>query len=476
MKIKSFLIIAIVLICFSNISCTEKENKKPSDKGDFVYIEGGKFKLKGEFFFPLGLNYVVMLRGEGDSLFPAPTHDYHMFLKDNHVERDSILKILRSDFCMIKDMGFNSLRIVGIGEQLQHLPDSLTDSYINALETMVKIASDYKLYIVLLLPLRPEKESIWEKYVPVLEKFKDNPYLFAYDFFNEPVYFDIKYERTKSEVIGITNKWRTLMKKHAPNQLCTIGLTGSREINKWDPNLLNVDFLSFHPYEHAQNKVMRELYWYSQKVHKPWIIGETSLSADNDSVSYKTQKDFAEKILQLSINSGAAGFTWWQYKDVDWKSYFPNYMGVLYDGGRTQTSDPDLQVYGSQKDVVEVFKNFKYKKTGGPVKPDNYYNSFNFKDYKVIGRLIDAKTELPLENAMITGWDLGWSKAYITYTKKDGTFELWGPFEFYHYAVVDTRYTKIRGDIFWKKTFKMNNGVPCVDLKTIKLMPEGESD
>ena len=75
-------------------------------------------------------------------------------------------------------------------------------------------------------------------------RFKDTECILAIDIFNEPLYFD-KPEKKKKEVFEIVNNWRSIIKMYAPNHLVTIGLEGIREVFRWDPNILNVDFISY---------------------------------------------------------------------------------------------------------------------------------------------------------------------------------------------------------------------------------------
>ncbi|MBK6776964.1 MAG: hypothetical protein IPG74_14380 [Flavobacteriales bacterium] len=61
--------------------------------------------------------------------------------------------------------------------------------------------------------------------------------------------------------------------------------------------MLLVDFISYHPYEYEPDQVRNELRWYHNTIEVPWIIGETAIPADNDSVPYAEQRAFAEEDL-----------------------------------------------------------------------------------------------------------------------------------------------------------------------------------
>lgn len=157
-----------------------------------------------------------------------------------------------------------------------------------------------------------------------------------------------------------------IFREHAPNHLSTIGLTGIREVFEWDPNILSFDFISFHPYEYEPNQVLNELYWYGKYVTVPWIIGETSFPAENDSVKYEDQNKFAIKTLDQTCNCGGIGYSWWQYKDVKWGSYHSDYMGIL-NWKNTTVNEKGNVVFGTVKPLENVFKTYLPKKIQGIV-------------------------------------------------------------------------------------------------------------
>jgi hypothetical protein len=280
-------------------------------------------------------------------------------------------------------------------------------------------------------------------------RFINNPTILAYDFFNEPLYFDKK-PRDKKEVYEITKYWESFVDKYAPNHMYTIGLTGPREVFEWDPNILNMDFVTFHPYEFQPEMSENEMLWFYRNVKKPWMIGENGFSADNDSVTYEEQLNFAKRILPHAVNCGAIGYTWWQYKDVNWGDYQSNFLGAINQSGNFITSDTNLTIIGTPKPLPEAFQSFDPnlpKKE--PQQLDNYYNYDQHKDFVVRGKLINKHTKKPIEEGAIVGWNNGFSKSYITFSKADGSFELYGNFKFYHYIFSASLMTAHREDFDW---------------------------
>ncbi len=300
----------------------------------------------------------------------------------------------------------------------------------------------------------------------LLARFKNHATVMAYDLFNEPLYFD-GIERNKTVVYRTVKGWNKIFREYAPNQLSTIGLEGIREVFEWDPNILDLDFISFHPYEYEPEQVRNEIYWYGKYVKKPWIIGETAIPADNDSVPYETQRAFAEKAIRQTIDCGAIGFSWWQYKDVPWNAYHANFMGIVNRKG--ETSVDNLIVKGTPKPVAEEIKKIDFTvKKDSCICLENYYNYSNHRDCRIKGIVLD-ENEKPVEGGVILAWNQWWTHSYHTVTKADGSFEVLGNFPFYHWMASATEYSMVRGDVLPDTANKFFDGIPTMDLGTLQI-------
>ena len=89
-----------------------------SPKG-FVSIEDKKFKLNGKDFYPVAVNYIAGLyMNDAGKMWPGPGTSYNADSLRPIFTEDSCIKILRADMELIKQMGFNTVRIVGIGEEV----------------------------------------------------------------------------------------------------------------------------------------------------------------------------------------------------------------------------------------------------------------------------------------------------------------------------------------------------------------------
>jgi hypothetical protein len=332
---------------------------------------------------------------------------------------------------------------------------------------MFKIIENAGLKTIFVLHSRPNYQI--EKHLKKIAfRFRNNTNIMAYDFFNEPLYFDEPH-RPKEEVYKITRRWHKLFKRYAPNQLTTIGLEGIREVFAWDPNIIDVDFVSFHPYEYEPEQVRNEITWYGRYIHKPWIIGETSIPADNDSVSYEEQKIFAYNTLIQAYNCGASGYSWWQFKDVNWPKFHSSYMGVLNRIGETKTNLKNYVVKGTVKPMAEEIKKFDpFAKKDSCLCLDNYYNYSNGKICRLKGYLFDDNNK-PIEGGVIMAWNQWWSNSFHTITKPDGSFELLGTFPFYHWMASATLYSMVRDDVLPDTAKLAKDNIPTMNIGKIKL-------
>lgn len=489
MKNKNILILAL---CILVIACSSRrENARETGSSlKFVSMENGHFVYEQKEFFPLTINYKSELLQINGQFCAAPYKGYYPNGEIKNMNPDSCKKQLLNDFKWIKELGYNTVRIVGIGEERIEdysdgklsvyaccnennksntylLNDETYNSYFSALDTLFKLADETGLKVILLIKLHPSFKTTEAHFERLAKKFSNTPVLMAYDLFNEPLYFDTL-EREKKDVYEIVNRWQKIKNENAPHQLSTIGMVGVREVLEWDPNILNVDFLSFHPYEYEPNQVMSEIYWYGKHVTKPWMIGETGVPADNDSVSYDVQKDFANKTLNQTYNCGGIGYSWWQFRDVSWLDFHQDYLGVVSREGSTQLADGTTE-YGKAKPMNDVIKEFNpnQQKTEC-VKPENYYNYSNSKTCKIIGKL-ESESGEPIEGGVILAWNQYWSSSFHTVTKKDGSFELLGPFPFYHWMASASLFTMVRGDCLPDTARIENTTIPTMDLGVIKL-------
>jgi hypothetical protein len=455
---------------------------------EFVTLKGNNFYINKKLYYPLILNYLTSIQiDKNGELYVRPSKAYSLNKQNHYTTKKSCLNQFRADMQMIKDMGFNAVRLVGFGETVIQdnyiyiysslganadtslvLNQKNKQKYFLAIEEALNILNGLDLHAIILLKALPESSILTQHLISTLKYFQKNSTILAWDFFNEPLYFDLK-ERDKKEVFQLVNLWKRLMHTYAPNHLFTIGLTGTREVFEWDPNLLAVDFISIHPYEFQKTEVQNEIYWYGKYCKKPWIVGETGLTADNDSVPYVDQKEFAKKTLQWAYDCGASGFSWWQYKDVSWNHFQSDFLGLLSKNGISQNSKGDT-IQGIPKPASLVFKNFNsLKQKSKVILPPSFYNYSKHTQYRITGKMVDRKSKKPIEGGIFLAWNQYYSNSYHTFTKSDGSFELFGDFQFYHWIASAPNYSKVRNDFDWGRKKSVQFKIPTINLGTINI-------
>jgi hypothetical protein len=460
-----------------------------SGSRDAAFVSMGEhgFQLHGKPFFPLAVNYIASLRVVGDSMWIGPSTNYASFDIRPAPSRSAHLTELHADMELIHEMGFNTVRIVGFADQLvdqdstryrvhneadvdtviDFHDEATYERYLDAVEGMLDAVRAAGLHAILLVQVRIGHPMTEAHFARIADRLASDTVVLAYDLFNEPLYFD-RPERPKKEVYAVLQRWRKLFDAHAPDQLYTMGLTGIRETFEFDPNMLGVDFISYHPYEYEPDQVRNELRWYHNNVKVPWMIGETAIPADNDSVPYMEQLRFAERTLLQSRACGAIGYSWWQFQDVEWNRFHPNYMGVLNREGTIRTRNGE-EVRGSPKPVVQAFQRFDpWADPGECLCLPNYLNYSEGRKCKITGRLVDRDGK-PINEGTIIAWNEHWTSSYHTTSGSDGRFELRSTFWLYHWMVSATRYSMERGESDPNGFRRGTDSIPAYELGDIQL-------
>ncbi len=409
MRFKFPFILLLLCFCACHHPNTSPEfedfvSRQTQSKG-FVYIENQHFMLDGDEWFPLMLNYKVDIRKINDSLYILPASYY---------QNDD----LNTDFQQISAMGFNTIRICL--DIIDEDEDSL--QLYRATERMLDAAEASGLKVMLLIK-RP-LEEYWLSYTEgLLKRFQDNTTLWAYDFFNEPLYFDPVEGRGKNEAYHIVKHWRQMMDDFAPHQLFTIGFAEPIEVFEWDPSILPVDFVEIHTYNPM--RVAAEMRWYSYIcTQKPWMVGETGLPVDNDSVPYWEQIQFLQTTYLLARQYGAAGYGWWEYRDCP--------QGVNFEAQFTGLFDANGQAKPAAA-LISQLTSLSFPKDDHQV-PTNYYNMLGYKNIRLTGKVVDAKSGHPLPHALVRGWTETWI-GMNTYSDSLGNFTLYSNDYILHFEV-----------------------------------------
>jgi hypothetical protein len=490
----------LFILSFSLANACKETPQKPAPlvrtrpPQGYVYLNNGKFELDGKPFFPKLLNCIFVLRTHGDSIWPAVSPEYTDSVSNRNLvkpRRESLAE-LRATLQLVRDLGYNSLRICGIGEpQLMKANDSSAlhvrcidndgwekryplnsdaqySRYFAALRLLTDAAAEAGLKTIFLTRTQPFNHRSHEHLRRVAEFAKPQPGIMAVDFFNEPLYFDSLKHTTKNEVAAEVTKWQRIFMEANPHNLTTIGLAHETEVAVWDPNLLDVDFICFHPYEYAPDMVNNELYWYSQYVKKPWMVGETGLSAEDVKVPYASQTAFTKRTFEQACNCGAIGYALWQLKDQPEGNFHQQFLGIMNNKAFTINSKGDT-VSGTPKPVNEFIRTATYAKTGN-CEPAASYNNYGADSlFTITGTVFDNRYT-GLEGGIVIVWDKTWKLTKSTHTGKGGAYALKASFEPYYICFAATRMETQRNDV--KDVLKFRSaGTNVFSINTVELEP-----
>lgn len=406
----------------------------------FVTLEGRRFMLNGQEFYPVVLNYGTEFvanqlgQNEPEEIYYSPMHQLDR-IPQQHFECSNPAQCdqqLRAHFNQIANMGFNTIRLVGAspeafrtsnGSRLYKLKvkdinpwgnafyvnlstappafsDAMSERYFHLISNILDAAGDAGLKVILLTGTDTKTWPItndpvvydWDEavlYAELLKKFawhlQDNPALLAYDLINEPAWRysnpNLTNDMSKADVCAMTSLWYDAIAEMDPNHLVTIGGAGKHDIGSWDPAVMKIDFYSPHPYleddwafvnSHdmptAVGMYMSELYWLAASTEMPWLVGETSFSANDGDTDYNDdpnficldgapvhhvmpymngsetdQAAFAAESMAATRAYRGSGFAWWCFQDGrshPYQSATPaevrnNYLGVLSYGDGT---------------------------------------------------------------------------------------------------------------------------------------------
>lgn len=436
----------------------------------FVYLEGDHFMVDDSLWFPIMLNYKIDWYVNDDTIEATPVSYYEVPQRAAAWDNRLALDKFDDHFWMISECakGVNALRVcidVMNSDSNGHYYNHGTPAYIirdsakvfSALDDVVIAAeeNDLKVMFLLATPLDEELETFT---AALLRHFAENPTVWAYDFMNEPLYFDTDRNRTKESAYQIVDHWRQMMNQYAPHQLFTIGFSEPTEVFSWDPSLMPVDFVEVHTYHPL--RIASEMWWYGHYAQKPWMVGETALPSENDSVPYEWQSIFLKETYQCALDNGAAGYGWWEFQDFPMgKNFEHQYTGIFSHEGYTAMRGAgrfddlegyeDTEIYtskvpptgvwtttmrGMPKPVAGAFAELDKMTAKAPTLPANYQNMVGYSNFCNCGKVVDKEGN-PIEGAVIRAWNEDWSIAQNTFSPKDGTFKLYSNDICYHFWI-----------------------------------------
>jgi hypothetical protein len=334
-----------------------------SGQNGYVSLNGKKFQLNGQEWYPMVMNYSISVVQSGtaddvenpaaDDFMVVPREEYHPSYDKNHPtykhpwsrhQNDGVdygLGAIQAHMQKIKNMNFNTIRLTGFTVS----PDSINEmedffgrnilntfgtykKYFEYIEKVIDAAECAGLKVILLTGRGRNGTNLggvelagWQysNYLNQLaEHFKDNTTIMAYDFYNEPLYEQLLPAKTRLQIYDLVKCWDSAIKEASSFHLTTIGSSGYQNALDWDPNLQEVDFLSFHFYEHNPGDIFKHLTWIAEEVNEPWIVGETGYRQDGSWSSPSDDnllRNFVYDAMYMTKSAGGSGFSLWNYSD-----------------------------------------------------------------------------------------------------------------------------------------------------------------
>lgn len=420
---KKYVYIILVISLVATMGCGSKADVCGVCEGvgeavqapGFVSIANGFFSIDGDAWFPKMLNYKAELREVGGKVAVMPVPWYTG-------------GSLREHFDTIASWGFNSVRIC-----LDAPYDYDDKAMIDAVRCAVLQADSAGLRVMLLV--HPPLDKRWRAYTErLMRTLADLPALWAYDLMNEPLYFDPEPRRDKCDAASIVCQWRKMVRKNAPHQLFTVATAEPIEVFEWDPSMLPVDFVEMHTYHPL--RVQAEMWWYSHHCGKPWMVGETGLPADGDSVSYEAQISFMFFTYRYAKIHGACGYGWWEFQDCPQGPNFEaRYTGLRDRNGKAKPAATLLKPWLCLG--VGLDEDWQY--------PVNYWNMLAYNNVSVVGRVVDTCGNA-VRGAVIRGWNEDWSVGMNTFGDTAGRFRLVSNDICTHFEISAPGYSNVKFD------------------------------
>ena len=480
---------SLYLILFLLFSCTQKKESyqaKIDTDGRFsnyISMDGKVFKDGEQDFYPVVMNYSMDVHSKKTdssvTFLASPRGGYHPeYGNEENKNMDpwgrnekELLSIIGAHFTSIKDMGFNSLRVTGFTStdiynerkgfhtwskidisNSEEGNRNITEGMVPLLKQILQLAEESQLRVILLLSaIETQPENQLNFYNKIATSLKDEKSLMAYDFYNEPLYFD-KGSYTKNETKAFVESYNKSIKDVSPNHLTTIGLSHYKIVSEWDPELMDVDFLSFHLYPYWSKNLDKlerfeaKFYWIAQNITKPWIIGETGLNTAKGCEplnwswgNYADQLEFMSYSLKLNRMAGASGYSWWSFQDmrfppgkIEGTCNVSDY-GLVNRKSGTYTNSNGDEILGELKHknedlpFTEFINNHPYETSfwDKTLNPDEVYYNIDYlpNENRAKGKVINEKGN-PVANAIVTIYNTTSKSRYTTFTKPDGSFEI----------------------------------------------------
>jgi hypothetical protein len=395
-----------------------------------------------DFYFN-GSSWYVSPNGNYSTTWGYPYNQDGRFCFSTTTDQSTSSSVLNSDLTLIKNMGFNTVRIHGIGPNtsgtsLLVKPNNNYSTYFSLLDDLLSRIAAAQLKAILLIGA-PQAWNIHDSYKTFLENvanhYKNNTTVFAYSIMAElNSSWSLGSPNDKMKISNWVTEWCDAIKKYDNNHLIYVGPMLPQTCVAWDPLVMPIDFVGMHYYAWSENLTTSQdivasyLYWTGKSISMPWIIDETGFSGTSQpETSPKTgseadQSSYSTHISTRTLDCGGKGFSWWQFRDINWvasdgDTCYEKFFGTYrrwWNGSNTS------------KSVSTTFSGFQSitPSSSRCTKPSSYYNMYNYSTDRLTGYVKDNNNQ-PIANAVVWAMAYG-TGSYITYSKSDGSgyFEL----------------------------------------------------
>lgn len=213
---------------------------EPSSLSGFVEISGDGFVLNDEPYFVRGINY-----------YPS-RYPWRRFLTETDTNT------LHTEFALMRDAGFNTLRIFLWNDSLFQCADIPHPDHFRRLDTIIRLAAEYHFRLIVTLndmPTVPDlytnPEHVRLQTAFIINRYRDEAAIMAWDLRNEG---DIDYgthhsfpaKTGKAQVLSWLDSTSKTVRELDPNHLITAGWLYDAE-----STAPYVDFVSFHHWTSA---------------------------------------------------------------------------------------------------------------------------------------------------------------------------------------------------------------------------------
>lgn len=382
MKIK----LSLILIALCNFAFAQN---------GFVKLKNNQFYVDDEVFYPISVNLSFSKQNEGSDTTYSLSGSYCHFKCGSNAEARQMIV---DDLLMLWNNGFNSIRLDGLqvfADEKRHDLRNLNKEplafpyshHIQRIKTVLDVIEKNVPEMKVVLLTGDDKVDVVEKeYATYLRRLayelKDYKSIMAFDLINEPEYGGAA-TKDKEEALRISTYWYRAIKDVNPNLLVTYGLTIFDCIYAWDPNVIALDFISYHVYQRGSDNfssTRTKLHWAAKTATKPWILGETGIAAADtnaytwisrcdDITNEEKQADFIKRSLELTKDCGCIGYQYWHHREVSWyeekygnpcsgsRGLDANHFGLIYhQRSKYKPNEPKLGWYEFKKHIESNYK------------------------------------------------------------------------------------------------------------------------